>query len=66
MLVSNVSFTSSIRNNNTNIDYDCNGCGKRKVSDYDCVDTYVRNVEADNQNLKKALRFACKIIAANE
>ena len=66
MLVSNVSFASSVYRNTNNMSYNCSGCGKRKDNDLNSADTYIKNVETDNQNLKKALRFACKIIATNE
>jgi hypothetical protein len=66
MLVSNVTFTSSVRNISNTINYDCSGCGKRKAKDIAFADSYIKNIETDNQNLKDALRFACKIIAASE
>ncbi len=65
MLVSNVSFTSSVRNNTNINNYDCSGCGKRKNKELNYSDTYVKNL-TDIQNLKDALRFACKIIASEK
>ena len=66
MRVSNISFSSSISNNRNKINYECNGCGKRKLNDFNSNDTYVsvESIKHANKVLEKALSFACAIIAA--
>ena len=65
MLVSNVSFASSVMRHTNAIEYNCSGCGKRKENDFNSADTYVKDID-ETDRLRKALRFACKIIASKE